>query len=205
MRKANFPRLSLPPCDVHAQPLHAFLGADLPKCRDRAAILGALQHTRPPKTNRPADYRLKLTLVCDTPYVYDDLREQWLLLTPEEWVRQHFVAHLIRDLGYPPELMMNEVALRLGTVDKRIDSVVYSRRLGDGHLPRMAMIVEYKAPHIRLSPEVLEQALRYNYATHASYLALSNGLEHQVYHIDYERSGYEVLPHIPPYSALKDI
>lgn len=205
MRKANYPRLNLPPCEVSPISLTELLGAVYHSGEDKASTECKLQASHPAKTNHPIDYRLKLTMLAGEPFVYDDLRELWLPLTPEEWVRQHFVAHLIRDLGYPSGLMMNEVGLKLGSVDKRIDSVLYSRKPSCRVSPRMTMIMEYKAPHIRLSPKVLEQVLRYNYATHAAYITLSNGLDHQVYRIDYEGQSYELLAQIPSYSELKDL
>lgn len=205
MRKANYPQLNLPPCQVSPLLLSSLLGTDYIENGCKIAIERNLRGTHPPKSNTPADYRLKLTMLEGSPLVYDDLRKLWLPLTPEEWVRQHFVAHLIRDLGYPAELMMNEVSLKIGAVDKRIDSVLYSRRPSLGPLPCMAMIMEYKAPQVGLTPHVLEQALRYNYATHAAYIAISNGLEHQLYRIDYVGQTYEILEHIPPYTELKGI
>lgn len=128
--------------------------------------------------------------------IYDDLRRKAVRLTPEEWVRQHFVHYLLDHLGYPAALMQNEVALRLGQTTKRCDTILYDRQL------RPQMILEYKAPHIPLTDKVLQQILRYNLVLRVPYLVLSNGLVHYAYRIDYEAMSYETLAEIPPYTSL---
>lgn len=129
-------------------------------------------------------------------YVWDVLRHKSIRLTPEEWVRQHFVHYLIEQLGYPQGLLMNEVSLEVGGFKRRSDTVLYTRRL----TPQM--IIEYKAPDIALGKRVLNQVLRYNFSLRVPYLILSNGLEHTAYHIDYEHQTYETLQAIPHYSEL---
>ena len=115
--------------------------------------------------------RLRLEQREGKPYVYDELRRKFVRLTPEEWVRQHFVHYLIDVLGYPQPLMQNEVALRLGETSKRCDTLLYDKAL------RPQMILEYKAPHVALTETVLQQIVRYNYVLPAvPYLVLSNGL-----------------------------
>ena len=78
--------------------------------------------------------------------VFDPLRHKAVALTPEEWVRQHFVAYMVRDLGYPPSLMANEVGLRINGLSRRCDTVVW--RAGSAE---PLMIVEYKAPGVKIS------------------------------------------------------
>lgn len=129
-------------------------------------------------------------------YIWDELRRKMLRLTPEEWVRQHFVHYLIGQLGYPPKLLMNEVALTVAQTKKRIDTVLYDRQL------RPQMLIEYKAPEVPLSEAVLAQALRYNYALRVPYLVLSNGIKHIAYHIDYQKQSYRILEEIPHYKDL---
>lgn len=132
----------------------------------------------------------------DKIYIWDVLRRKFVRLTPEEWVRQHFVHYLIDVLGYPSALLMNEVAISVGKCSKRVDSILYNRQL------QPTMLIEYKAPDIMLNERVLRQALQYNYALHVPYLILSNGLEHVAYKIDYEEQSYQVLSEIPHYTAL---
>lgn len=141
-------------------------------------------------------YAIRLKQDSDKYYVFDDLRQRFVRLTPEEWVRQHFVHYLTDHLGYPRELLMNEVPLQLGSLKKRSDTVLYDRTL------RAQMLIEYKAPSIRLSEAVLEQIVRYNYHFRVPYLVLSNGLEHVAYQIDYTQMSYKQLEEIPHYLAL---
>ena len=143
-------------------------------------------------------YEPRLSQRSGKTYIYDELRRKAVRLTPEEWVRQHFVHYLMEHLGYPRELMMNEVTIQVGLTTKRCDTLLYSRQL----TPRV--LIEYKAPHIRITDRVLQQILRYNYTLRVPYLILSNGMEHFACRIDYERGSYTFLEHIPPYDELSD-
>ena len=129
-------------------------------------------------------------------YVFDVLRRRYIRLTPEEWVRQHFVHFLIERKGYPEGLLANEVSLTLNTTTKRCDTVLYDREA------RPQMIVEYKAPHITLSQKVFDQISRYNIALRVPYLIVSNGLQHYCCRIDYELGTYAFLREIPAYGEL---
>lgn len=129
--------------------------------------------------------------------VYCPLRRRFVALTPEEWVRQQFVAHLTADLGYPSPLLANEVAITLNATSRRCDTVLYSPQ---GLRPQM--IVEYKAPHIRITQKVFDQIVRYNSVLRVPYLIVSNGLTHYCCHIDYTTPRVTFLPTIPPYSEL---
>ena len=141
-------------------------------------------------------YPARLTRRDGKPYIDDGLRRKFVRLTPEEWVRQHFVHFLLDEGGYPKELMQNEVGLQLGATTKRCDTLLYDRSL------RPQMILEYKAPHIPLSEAVLQQIVRYNYVLRVPYLVLSNGIEHLVCQIDYDEMTYTFLPQFPAYSEL---
>lgn len=130
------------------------------------------------------------------PYVWDEWRNKMVRLTPEEWVRQHLMHYLVEHLGYPKQLLGTEIGLKVGTMSKRADALLYDRQL------RPQMLIECKAPEVRLSDEVLMQAIRYNMALSVPYLLLSNGLEHVVYHIDYTEQSYHNLSEIPNYRQL---
>lgn len=147
------------------------------------------------KLNLPP-YAIALDRQDETLKVWDDLRRKWVRLTPEEWVRQHFIHFLIDHLGYPAQLLGNEVGLSLGGSKLRVDSILYDTQL------RPKMLIEYKAPSVPLSQQVLEQALRYNYKLEVPYLILSNGLEHVAYYINYEDQSYTILDHIPHYKDI---
>lgn len=130
--------------------------------------------------------------------IYDPLRRKWLVLTPEEWVRQHFTAYLACVKGYPATLMNNEVALTLNGTRRRCDTVVFDRH---GH---PLVIVEYKAPSIAVSQRVFDQIVRYNMVLHARYLIVSNGLSHYCCHIDYDSHSYRFLKEIPSYPEISE-
>ncbi len=128
--------------------------------------------------------------------IFDEQRRKFVVLTPEEWVRQHFVHYLTGRKGYPAGLVANEVSLSLNGMAKRCDTVVYDRKLQ----PRV--IIEYKAPHIEISNEVFAQISRYNMVLRVDYLIVSNGLRHYCCRMDYGAGTYRFLPDIPDYNAL---
>jgi hypothetical protein len=102
-------------------------------------------------------------------YVFDLLRKKWLLLTPEEWVRQNFVQYLVQVMNYPASLIALEKEVWLGELKKRFDILVYN----NNHQPWM--IVECKAETVTLNNETLQQALRYNISVPADFLVITNG------------------------------
>jgi len=128
--------------------------------------------------------------------IFDVLRRKYVALTPEEWVRQHFVHFLIGQKGYPKGLLANEMELRLGEKRMRCDTVVYNQLLQ----PRM--IIEYKAPTVSVQQKTFDQVSVYNLLLKVDYLVVSNGLQHYCCRMDYEQQRYEFLPDIPAFSAL---
>ena len=130
--------------------------------------------------------------------IFDPLRKRYVSLTPEEWVRQHFVHFLTGHKGYPSALMANEVGLMIGNKKLRADSVLYDRQLH----PRM--IIEYKAPSIEITQKVFDQIAAYNLLLHVDYLVMSNGLQHYCCRMDYESRRYEFLREIPYYSEISN-
>lgn len=126
--------------------------------------------------------------------VYDNLREKWIILTPEEWVRQHFVNWLNREYHYPFSLMANEVSLALNGTKKRSDTVIF-RSNGTPMI-----IVEYKAPNVQITQEVFDQIARYNMSLNAEYLIVSNGLNHYCCKMDYINHTFHFIRKIPDYN-----
>ena len=131
--------------------------------------------------------------------IFDFLRRRYVALTPEEWVRQHFVNYLVTEKNYPQELLANEVAVKLNGTSKRCDTVAYNRFLAP------LMIIEYKAPHIEITSAVFDQIVRYNMVLHVKYLTVSNGIRHFCCKIDYEKQTYAFLEDIPEYNLLEKI
>jgi len=128
--------------------------------------------------------------------IWDRLRERWVSLTPEEWVRQHFVEWLISEKQFPAPLMGNEVSLTQNGIARRCDTVVADRS------GQPLVIVEYKAPNINVTQKVFDQIVRYNMVLKARYLIVSNGMEHYCCRIDYENNSYRFLEEIPHYTDL---
>jgi len=102
-------------------------------------------------------------------YIFDSFRKKWLLLTPEEWIRQNFVQYLIQVMKYPSTLIALEKEIWLGELKKRFDIMVYN----SSHQPWM--IIECKGADIKLSDETLQQALRYNISVPCEFLVITNG------------------------------
>ena len=128
--------------------------------------------------------------------IFDVLRRKYVALTPEEWVRQHFVHFLIEHKGYPKALMANEIQLAIGNKKLRCDSVLYDRTLK----PRM--IIEYKAPTVSITQKVFDQITIYNMLLHVDYLVVSNGIKHYCCRMDYANQKYLFLEDIPDYQNL---
>ena len=128
--------------------------------------------------------------------IFDPLRRKFVALTPEEWVRQHFVNLLTEIKGYTKGLLANEVQLNLNGTKKRCDTVLFDKTL------QARMIVEYKAPHVEITQAVFDQITRYNMVLKVEYLIVSNGINHYCCRIDYTTMKYSFLPDIPAYEEL---
>jgi hypothetical protein len=112
-------------------------------------------------------FRLKKEKEKD--FIFDPLRKKWLLLTPEEWVRQNFVQYLVQVKNCPVNLIAQEKVLQLGELKKRFDILVYDKQ----HRPWM--MIECKAPEIKLDESVLQQVLRYHISIPVNFLVITNG------------------------------
>ncbi len=129
--------------------------------------------------------------------IYDFLRRRYVALTPEEWVRQHFTHYLVDHKGYPAGLLANEVTVEVGGVRRRCDSVLFHPQGG-----RPRLIVEYKAPEVKISQATFRQISSYNSALRADYLVVSNGLKHYACRVSYAPPQATFLPDIPAYAEL---
>lgn len=129
-------------------------------------------------------------------YVWDNIRKKHIILTPEEWVRQHFVNYLITRLAYPQNLIGNEVELKLNKLKKRADTIVYDK------FGEPLVLIEYKAPYIDITQKTFDQIYRYNIVFKVKHLIISNGLTHYYYFIDYKKQTISQISDIPLYSDL---
>lgn len=105
-------------------------------------------------------------------YIFDAIRKQWIVLTPEEWVRQNFINYLVKTLNYPVAMIAVEKEIMLGELKKRFDILVYDKE----HTPWM--MIECKAQEVPLTENVLQQVLRYNISVPVKYLLITNGNYH---------------------------
>lgn len=128
--------------------------------------------------------------------IWDDLRHVWLVLTPEEWVRQHLVRHLIAEMGALPLYIVQEYRITLGGTTQRADVVVCDR---EGH-PQL--LAECKAPEVALSEEVLAQAVRYNSVVNARWIIITNGKRHIALQRDPLSGRWQPMDRFPDLSHL---
>ena len=148
-----------------------------------------IQLTLPP-------YQIRVKETHGRKQIFDILRRKYVALTPEEWVRQHFIHYLVEHKNYPSSLLANEVPLQIGEKRMRADSVLYDNQLH----PRM--IIEYKAPNITLTQKVFDQITVYNLLLHVDYLIVSNGMTTYICKMDYEKQTYKFLEAIPNYEDI---
>ena len=129
--------------------------------------------------------------------IYDVIRKKWVKLTPEEWVRQHAVHFLLEHKTYPATLMAVEVGMEIQTMKRRADIVCYDSQ------GNVVLVVECKAPEVKITQAVFDQIAQYNILLKSQYLLVTNGLEHYICKIDSEHKTYAFLEDIPDYKSLK--
>ena len=144
------------------------------------------------KLNLPT-YNFKLKSSENKTLIFDNLRKKYLVLTPEEWVRQHYVRFLIDEKKYPTTLIALEKQLTINNRKKRTDILVFNKE-GNPEI-----IVECKAPSIKITQDTFDQIARYNLKLKANFLVVTNGLEHFYCKLDYEKETYVFLKEISEY------
>lgn len=128
--------------------------------------------------------------------VYDPVRDRYVRLTPEEWVRQHFVQYLVQALNVPAGLVAVEAAFEFQGQPQRADIIVHDQR------GEPLLLVECKAPRVSIGQDAFDQGARYNLVLGAPYLVVTNGQTHYACAIDFENQSYTFLDDLPPYAAL---
>ncbi len=141
-------------------------------------------------------FDIKLRGTRQSPQIFDILRHRYVALTPEEWVRQHFIHFLTEHRHFPTSLLANEVQLKVAGKTLRADTILYNKQL------KPVMIVEYKAPNIAITQKVFDQITAYNMLLHVDYLVVSNGLQHYAFYKDPDSKKYLPLEDIPPYEEI---
>jgi hypothetical protein len=129
--------------------------------------------------------------------IFDEIRKKWLVLTPEERVRQHFVKYLIAEKAYPPGLIGIEVTFKFNNLTRRADILVYNR------VGNPILIVECKAPEISIDNKVFDQIVAYNFKFNLNYIVVSNGVKHFACSVTGDDvPDYKFLKSIPHYNEL---
>jgi len=142
--------------------------------------------------NLPAfEFKLKQTGL--NRQIFDAIRKKYVALTPEEWVRQNFIQFLIQNKKFPASLIAVEAGLKINQLQKRLDVLVYNKQ-GIPHL-----MVECKAPHIKISQDTFDQIARYNMLFKVKYLVVTNGLQHFCCKMDYSENSYSYLETVPDF------
>ncbi|BAV95223.1 type I restriction enzyme HsdR N-terminal domain-containing protein [Ichthyobacterium seriolicida] len=148
------------------------------------------------KLNFP-EYRFKLREAIEKKlFIFDIIRKKYVLLTPEEWVRQHIIRYLI-DKGYPAVFMAVESALKIGYLKKRADIIVYNTNM------KPMVIVECKSPDTLITQKTFDQASLYAAGIGVEYLIITNGKKHYSAFINNDSKEYNFLEEIPDYSSLR--
>ena len=130
------------------------------------------------------------------PYIFDEIRKKYVRLNPEEWVRQHVIYFLLKTHNYPKSLINVEKEFLVNGIKKRYDLVVF---YPDG---RIYLLVECKAPKVAITQKTFDQIARYNLKINATYLMVTNGLEHYYCQMDYKAQLYHFLKELPVYKGM---
>ena len=128
--------------------------------------------------------------------IFDEIRKKFILLTPEEWVRQHTLHYLVQDNKYPKSYINVEKLIKINTLNKRYDIVVFQPN------GSIFLLIECKAPEVAITQKTFDQIARYNLELKAKYLMVTNGLNHYFCQMDFENKKYIFLSELPQYENL---
>lgn len=129
-------------------------------------------------------------------YIFDEIRQKNILLTPEEWVRQHLIRFLIEEKDYPPSLISVESGVKVNQLSRRYDALVYNRQ------GKPVLLLECKAPSIKINQDTFDQIAAYNRTILAGYLLVSNGMNHYCCKINPDMKKVNFLADIPAFDDL---
>lgn len=142
-------------------------------------------------------YSFNIKLIEQRKYIFDFIRKKFVILTPEEWVRQNFLRFMVEEKKYPASLIAVEMEFKLNKLSKRSDAVVYTKK------GKPFLILEFKAPEVKIDQKVFDQIARYNMKLNVDYLIVSNGLENFCCKINYEKQEYSFLKDVPEFDQIK--
>lgn len=126
--------------------------------------------------------------------IFDEIRRKFIVLTPEEWVRQHVVQYLLQEKKYPKSYINVEKVIKLNGLIKRYDVVVFQPN------GKLFLLVECKSADIVINQTTFDQIARYNMALESEYLMVTNGLNHYFCQMDYQSEKYNFLKELPDFN-----
>lgn len=141
-------------------------------------------------------YSFKIKSEDNRKYIFDEIRRKYLLLTPEEWVRQNFIKYLVEEKKYPQQLISIEMEFKIIKLIKRCDIVVFNKT----GIPNL--IVECKSPSITINQDIFDQISDYNRHFNVDYLIVTNGIKHYCCRFDKRTGSFSFTEEIPEYSEL---
>ncbi|WP_162128405.1 type I restriction enzyme HsdR N-terminal domain-containing protein [Flavobacterium phycosphaerae] len=144
------------------------------------------------KLNFPS-YTFRLKNSENKVSIFDEIRKKFMVLTPEEWVRQHTVQFLLQEKRYPKSYINVEKLVKVNDINKRYDAVVFEP---DGAI---FLLVECKAPEVKITQDTFDQIARYNLKLKAKFLMVTNGLNHYFCQMDFEKEHYVFLKELPDF------
>jgi len=147
------------------------------------------------KLNLPS-YNFKIRKNNNNYEIFDFIRKQYVSLRPEEWVRQNFIRFLVEEKKYPEMLIAVEKSIKLNRMIRRPDIVIYDKTT------KAKLIVECKAPSVKITQNTVDQVVRYNMVLKVDYLVVTNGLVHYCIQINYKEKNYNFINEIPFFSEL---
>jgi type I site-specific restriction endonuclease len=147
------------------------------------------------KLNLP-EYHFRTMQKQNKDFIFDEFRRRWVILNPEEWVRQNFLKYLLEVKGYPKTLMAIEKVVEVNGLQQRFDLLVYDRK------GKPLLVAEFKAPEVSINQFVFDQAIRYNNTLMAPFILVSNGMNHFVCQIDFRVGKAKYLLEIPEFRLL---
>jgi hypothetical protein len=142
-------------------------------------------------------YPFKMKEEAGSLFIFDDIRKKYLVLTPEEWVRQHVVKFLIHERNFPRSLIKLEGGLKLNALQKRTDILIFDSA------GNRILLVECKAPSVKITQNAFDQIARYNFIHRTSFLIVSNGIQHYCCQVDFEQKTYRFIPEIPDFNTFR--
>ena len=141
-------------------------------------------------------YSFNIKFIEQRKYIFDFIRKKYVILTPEEWVRQNFLKYLVEEKKYPASLISVEMEFKLNNLSKRSDAVVFDRNANP------ILILECKATTVKIDQLVFEQIARYNMQLMVKYLIVTNGLSHYCCKINFANQSFSFIKELPDYNQL---